>query len=712
MKKRLLTLLTLALGVWAGAWADTETIFSYTVASVPSTQTDGESSFDASGTMADKCIFNIVTSGSKALFANVTISKVETPTYSLNGNDAYIKLTLAEGKTFKNGDVLSIQAVCTNSSYAERYLVINTTNSNSGDNAINTNAYSNKGGKNTLTATLTEAYDGQTVIYIKRKDGSNFIGITITRTQSDPEAPSFSLGTSENPKVLEIGTDYSLADLTGVDATFANVTSSNTSIATVGGSTITPVATGATTITFDNTADENYTATSDNVMYINVVASRTAVTLNYSPSTDYVNVGDAFTQPTLTATGEELATLKSAGAISFLSSNTSVATVDADGTIAIVAAGSATITASISGNATYSDASATYSVTAYSRAAATKWNFNVNSTKDATYLAAEVASGRTSLWIYDSNQYKSQNIGEGLTLTANGFNLGSADGLTFKFTKTDAFRYDTNNKRTWINGDTEITIPDCEQGQLVTVSFASSKNGTDRGFNLTNLSESSWSTSSTTASEFSAYVNENGDVILKATGGVYFYTIKVTDPVTITPTYDKTTYVTTKALDFTGIDGLKAYAATAATGGVVTLTEVGAVPANTPLILIGTAGTEYTVPVVASASAPAGNMLVAGTGAANNDAEYNYILFTDGLFYRIEGGSVPVGKAYLHCDSDPTGVGEARPLTIEFGDKETGINSVKASVAEGSEIYNLQGQRVAQPTKGLYIMNGKKVIIK
>ena len=37
--------------------------------------------------------------------------------------------------------------------------------------------------------------------------------------------------------------------------------------------------------------------------------------------------------------------------------------------------------------------------------------------------------------------------------------------------------------------------------------------------------------------------------------------------------------------------------------------------------------------------------------------------------------------------------------------------SVNGSAADG-KCYNLQGQRVEQPTKGLYIVNGKKVIVK
>jgi hypothetical protein len=42
----------------------------------------------------------------------------------------------------------------------------------------------------------------------------------------------------------------------------------------------------------------------------------------------------------------------------------------------------------------------------------------------------------------------------------------------------------------------------------------------------------------------------------------------------------------------------------------------------------------------------------------------------------------------------------------------TAIEAVKAQNVENGQYFNLAGQRVAQPTKGLYIVNGKKVIIK
>lgn len=149
------------------------------------------------------------------------------------------------------------------------------------------------------------------------------------------------------------------------------------------------------------------------------------------------------------------------------------------------------------------------------------------------------------------------------------------------------------------------------------------------------------------------------------------------DNTTITPANDWSTYVTPTKLDFSDVAGLKAYAATAAAAGTVTLEEVGAVPAGTPLMLVGTAGTEYTVPVAASASAPANNMFVAGDGTTEFDGTtYDYILYTDGKFYKIGSGTVAKNKAYLHCNVDPTSA-LGRSLTISYGDKLTGIDQVE-----------------------------------
>jgi hypothetical protein len=75
-------------------------------------------------------------------------------------------------------------------------------------------------------------------------------------------------------------------------------------------------------------------------------------------------------------------------------------------------------------------------------------------------------------------------------------------------------------------------------------------------------------------------------------------------------------------------------------------------------------------------------------------------------FYKLANDQkVPAGKAYLKVTS------QSAPEFLPFEGNTTGIESVKASEAKG-EFFNLAGQRVAQPAKGLYIVNGKKVIFK
>ena len=56
---------------------------------------------------------------------------------------------------------------------------------------------------------------------------------------------------------------------------------------------------------------------------------------------------------------------------------------------------------------------------------------------------------------------------------------------------------------------------------------------------------------------------------------------------------------------------------------------------------------------------------------------------------------------------------ELKLVDLDFNEP-TGIETVANSqeVNANSKFFNLAGQRVAQPTKGLYIVNGKKVLVK
>ena len=174
------------------------------------------------------------------------------------------------------------------------------------------------------------------------------------------------------------------------------------------------------------------------------------------------------------------------------------------------------------------------------------------------------------------------------------------------------------------------------------------------------------------------------------------------------------------ALDFTDANrpaGLKAYKVSAANATSVTLTEVTeAVAKNTGLILTGTVSTDYNIPVVASGTdISASNLLVATDGTSTvSDAA----VLSNGEFHPLTSGVIAAGKAYLPYANIEGGnpfTGGAHALDIVFDNGDvTGIEQVANSQDSwlNGQFYDLQGRKVAQPTKGLYIVNGKKVVIK
>lgn len=175
------------------------------------------------------------------------------------------------------------------------------------------------------------------------------------------------------------------------------------------------------------------------------------------------------------------------------------------------------------------------------------------------------------------------------------------------------------------------------------------------------------------------------------------------------------TYCSPYALNFDGITGLTAYRAYKS-GDVVKFDAVTEVPAREGLLLRGT-GT-YNVPIIESASA-IGNVFVGALKettipyAVESDAIYVLKNGTSGVgFYKTtKAFTVRANSAYLPA-SIAAGVSSAREF-IGFDDETNGISNVRLTDGEtAAEVYDLQGRRISQPTKGLYIVNGKKVIIK
>lgn len=175
----------------------------------------------------------------------------------------------------------------------------------------------------------------------------------------------------------------------------------------------------------------------------------------------------------------------------------------------------------------------------------------------------------------------------------------------------------------------------------------------------------------------------------------------------------------------TATSGATAYYASNAEGGKVTLTSTnGKVPAGTGLMIKGKAGETFTISAVAASETTdisASNLLkgqtTTGNVAASTGGTYHYVFGfktadpSEYGFYNLTAATeVAASKAYLETT---TAINAARLVLVFDDENVTGIQqAVKSEELKDKSYYNLNGQRVAQPTKGLYIMNGKKVIIK
>ena len=185
----------------------------------------------------------------------------------------------------------------------------------------------------------------------------------------------------------------------------------------------------------------------------------------------------------------------------------------------------------------------------------------------------------------------------------------------------------------------------------------------------------------------------------------------------------QTTWCSAYDLDFTGVEGVKAYIASGydRETGIIWLTRVNKVPAGEGILIIADKG-DYTIPHV-STSAYYANLMVGTLKAMvlnETDGEYtNYYLSngTSGVgFYKVNGSvDIKANRAYLPLLKGTTKA-NTRFIGIGFEDEDgtTGIE-VQSSIfnLQSKDVYyNLQGQRVDNPAKGIYIRNGKKVIVR
>ena len=177
------------------------------------------------------------------------------------------------------------------------------------------------------------------------------------------------------------------------------------------------------------------------------------------------------------------------------------------------------------------------------------------------------------------------------------------------------------------------------------------------------------------------------------------------------------TYCSPYALDFSAaIDNLEAaYLVTGGAAGVLTKSDAitTTVPANTGILLKGEG--VVTIPVAASGALDTkDNKLVGVTESTVIEAEKGWVLMGSpkvGFYKNANAFTLGANTAYLPVGFDG---GISAPAFYGFFDSNvTGIDiAAKSEETKNQVVYNLAGQRVAAPTKGLYIVNGKKIVLK
>lgn len=297
-------------------------------------------------------------------------------------------------------------------------------------------------------------------------------------------------------------------------------------------------------------------------------------------------------------------------------------------------------------------------------------------------------------------------------------NEGSYDfftfgGITFKFNRVD--KADSGYFKLVVDG-TEKTLEGIPTSVYYTITIVVNHAADEASYTLAYKDKVIASgTEKTTADfkkvEFGHYTAEGAtydkDVRLRS------LEIKE-DPdivLTLNNTYKYSTFCSDWNVDFSGVTDVEAYKATV-NGNVVSTERVnGKVKAGEGLLIknVGSV-TSVTLPVVHDAE-PLSNNCLKGVTKNMTKSDFvdktAYILVSDKEFKYIDpvksDNTLRKGKAYLVL---PDGA-SAKPSTLFIGEA-TAINGIAVEKKADNAIYNLQGMRVKTPTKGLYIINGKK----
>ena len=209
--------------------------------------------------------------------------------------------------------------------------------------------------------------------------------------------------------------------------------------------------------------------------------------------------------------------------------------------------------------------------------------------------------------------------------------------------------------------------------------------------------------------------------ILNQEQGYYIIALDVTvqeliDENTFTSGQNYGTFYNTSTETYKVPEGLVAYVVTGVTEGSITIAETNILPPNAPVLLYRTNlenATNYTFTQATASDGtfPESNKLEYAYEAVSTDASSKLYVLYNGMFVKVTSGT-DIAAKHCYLDLGNTVANTRGFYTIGGGEGTTAIQKVVSEKLANGEWYTLQGQRVTKPAKGLYIRNGKKIVVK
>ena len=471
------------------------------------------------------------------------------------------------------------------------------------------------------------------------------------------------------------------------------------------------------------------------------------VTMTFSPVTATATLGETFTEPTLTTTPANLT-------VSYSSSAPSVATVDAGtGEVTLIAAGTTTITAAFAGNDTYNAATASYTLTVSAAATPTTEEpllyEGVSTYSSANDGTSEMASSNKN---YDYTGWTSLS-----KIFAGGTNNAYSNGGCLKFGSGSAAGSMTSGNITLTGGGTltfYLKKYGSDTGKLnvavtgATVDVTQFTPQSDWTLCTVNLTDATGTVTITLAtSSKRAYVDEimltankltisdagsNSTAIAAASDKQYDVTLAgrtlykdgnwntICLPFDVTLADSPLAGATAKTLTAASMSGTHVEmtfgdAVTTLQAGVPYIIKWDASSANIENPVFSGVTIKNKTAADRTITMANGNVKFIGyydafsiNTPANDDI---YYMTTDNtLKHTAKQRTLKACRAYFQF----TEAAAARQFVLNFGENDvTAVEAIMGS-DDGAAWYSLEGVRLGkQPTKkGLYIQNGRKVIVK